>query len=70
MSGSSSFKGKNQNGSYLGAECMVSVSCEIGFEVEISVESRQDQLRHEPEAHVEQGSSLLVGGIAASPTIT
>ncbi len=80
MSESTSFKSLKQNGSDLNAdhmECMVSVKCgavnvedEINFEGEISFESRQDQLCVECKAHVEQGSSLLVGSIAASLIMT
>ncbi len=59
-----------KNGSDPGTECMVSVKCEISLEDEITIESKQDQFRVEREAHVERGSSPLVGGIAASLIIT
>ncbi len=61
MSGSVSFKVKTK---------WIRSGCKTSFEGEISFESTQDQLCVEPEARVELWSSLLVGGIAASLTIT
>ncbi len=70
---------EKQNGSDPGATSAVdrkglhiSFEGEISFgsKGEISFESRQDQLRVERKAHVQLWSSLLVGGIAASLTIT